>query len=236
MIPRVLLFNHRTNLLGHDSLLAQNVRATIRKHADWSVVFDTDDSCIDKIDGLLHAPEAVAWYRDVRTLGKHRSDLCRLAQLYLTGGLYVDNDLEVATSLWKHVSTKQVTTVLSVDAHNIFQALLAAVPGHWLVWKSLQLFLEVIRRERVVQGWIGPTILYEAIGPNRSLVHLLRESTRLLPGRKTTDACEYAVEDDNGTLVAFSRSMTWGNHDSFKTSCYLRPSPPPWPPTGTRAS
>lgn len=226
MVPMTLLFNYKTNLLGETGIIAENVRMIIRMHPKWNVIFDTDVTCLDKINKMLKLTEVVAWYNDPQTLGKHKSDLCRLVQLYREGGVYVDNDLELLMPLPSEILRGDMATVLSVDPGTIFQALVAAVPEHSIVFKSLTLFVEVIQGKYTPRGWIGPSIMYDAMGTNRSEVYLLYEKHAYITGRKRSDACDFVVQTNNGTVLAYSRVATWGNVDRFKTSCYTRPLAP----------
>lgn len=62
----------------------------------------------------------------------YKSDLCRLAQLYLDGGVYLDNDLELSRSLIHGVLDDERVEVLSSLVYSefaLFQAVLASTPG-----------------------------------------------------------------------------------------------------------
>ena len=179
VIPHILLFNYRHNLLNANSSLATNVRRTIAHHPSYRVIFDDDHTCLAKISSLpflsqrrlkdwwhgVEPPRTVTtlhWLRDWWHLGHQRrwdlsrvqklgrvwprpgdlrgavkSDFCRLAQLYVHGGLYLDNDiypLGPFTHLfhnWKHMS------VVAQDNMSIYQALFAAPPRSPLVRRML---------------------------------------------------------------------------------------------------
>ena len=110
-IPRRLIFTYRTNLLKVPipAHFAENVQRTISMYkAFWenhdnhhnksnhdtniTVVFLDDKDCIRVLREAI--PELVPFF--VReTHGDYKGDLCRTAELYQRGGMYLDIDMKV---------------------------------------------------------------------------------------------------------------------------------------------
>lgn len=71
--------------------------------------------------------------------GSYKSDLCRLAQLYLRGGYYFDNDLEPVMDFRSHLPPcASIASVLSSEG-GIFQAFLATPARHPAVERALRM-------------------------------------------------------------------------------------------------
>jgi len=62
-----------------------------------------------------------------------KSDACRLAQLYIHGGVYLDNDLELRFSILDLISRGyDIITSVDLGGKDIFQAIMAASPREYL--------------------------------------------------------------------------------------------------------
>ena len=82
-----------------------------------------------------------------------KSDACRLAQLYLHGGVYLDNDLELRLSILDLIGDGyDVITAVSLNDEDIFQAILAASPREY--------FQKMIQYEDVAYIGIFSHLLY----------------------------------------------------------------------------
>jgi hypothetical protein len=177
-------------------------------------------------------PIAYHWYQQDSVLGKFKSDFCRLVQIYIHGGVYFDNDFELIQPFPSNVFDMHFTSVTSVDEMTLFQSILISIPQNPIVKDSIMLFQSYMRGELVVDGWLGPTILYRSLyGDDRSLqskwknwsVHMLTEKRvepHLLTHRKYGYACEYGVYADD-RFLGYSRSVTFGSDDDTKSSCYF---------------
>ena len=235
MAPRIMYFNHERALLrpGHaraitDAMLRGNILRTVAMHRGWNVVFDTDESCANKTTALgMFSDRSLATARAwlARAPGKYRSDFCRLVQLYDTGGVYLDNDLEPVAPLDRFLR-RDFVSVRAADGETIFQALIVAAPRHEVIRKSLVLFMAHMEDRLPVDDWVGPRIMARAlqIATNSSRPLLLRE-VRLSPGdermqgRRYSDACEFVVQESD-RLVAYSRMLTFADSDDLKRECF----------------
>ena len=63
------------------------------------------------------------WYRSARTQGMYKSDLCRMAQLYLHGGLYLDNDLQLFEGIGLLLRTHSLGTCLDLKGTQVTPAI-----------------------------------------------------------------------------------------------------------------
>ncbi|KAL1525418.1 hypothetical protein AB1Y20_020277 [Prymnesium parvum] len=96
----------------------------------------------------------------------YRSDVCRLAQLYFHGGLYMDNDIELLVPLGPRLRPG-VTCNVDYRINDANNAILAAPPRHKIVVYCLKIFDQIARGARMHDpkhnGYYGPAILGEAI-------------------------------------------------------------------------
>jgi hypothetical protein len=134
-IPTNFVMNTKFGVHMEPTLLQENILHNLQFFPEWKVISDNDDSCLQKIqqspvfgDSLFIAP----WFRNQSTPGMYKSDACRLAQLYLDGGVYLDNDLHIKSSLMELLeSGPEIISCINVGGKNIFQAILAAPPGEF---------------------------------------------------------------------------------------------------------
>ena len=153
-VPRRLIFNYRVDLLNspvhRSKCTAANLNRTVAMHSDWQLTFDTDASCLTKLAALGVAPRVLSWYRMNKqrlyarsTYGVFMSDLCRLAQVFLHGGVYLDNDVYLYEKLDRWVLPYTFASVGGLDSTTgLYQAILAAAPGHVAVCAALRLAVD----------------------------------------------------------------------------------------------
>lgn len=93
--------------------------------------------------------------------GMYKADLCRAAYLVMHGGYYFDVDVLVVKP---YVAPQNATlvTVMSFGDKDFFQAFVAAEKGNAILLRSLRIMLEMLRKERVTRGNLGPTSLIDA--------------------------------------------------------------------------
>ena len=136
-IPPNLLANSKSGLDKELKFIQQNVIRNSAYFPGWKSISDDDASCLQKIkkikESSISSTDMVSWFISHQTPGKFKSDLCRLAQLYLHGGVYLDNDLELTSSLIDDLMTG-VEIISAVEADfgqplGIFQAILGSPPG-----------------------------------------------------------------------------------------------------------
>lgn len=151
LIPSVLHFNHRINLLTacnvtgskcttEEEESAYNVRHIISLHPGAAVRYFDDTACRSAID-QVH-PSLSADYLSEAD-GRFRSDMCRLATLSLYGGLYFDNDLGCSVDMRAlFLPNTSFMTITATDhessgVRGFFQAFVAASPAHPVLRLSL---------------------------------------------------------------------------------------------------
>jgi len=137
-IPNRLLFNYKQSLLEYPSALPQhaaNVQELISKYHDMDVEFLDDEGCAQAI-ARAHSKSLAGYYRS-ENFGPYKSDVCRLAQLLEKGGYYLDNDLEFVSDLRDSIPADASFVSVAHPNKDIFQALLAASPGHPLIKQTL---------------------------------------------------------------------------------------------------
>eukprot|EP00316_Scyphosphaera_apsteinii_P005696 CAMPEP_0119319786 /NCGR_PEP_ID=MMETSP1333-20130426/50361_1 /TAXON_ID=418940 /ORGANISM="Scyphosphaera apsteinii, Strain RCC1455" /LENGTH=272 /DNA_ID=CAMNT_0007326281 /DNA_START=239 /DNA_END=1054 /DNA_ORIENTATION=+ len=181
-IPRRLLFNHAYSWLNHSAALAANVENNIQMHRGWAVVLDDDVSCAAKLAAAGLSNRTQRWYRspphlqaaadtpfphrayylDRVTKGKYMTDLCRLAQVYLLGGVYIDSDVVMLhpADMLLHWN---LTTATNLGADSLNQAILAAPARSPLISKALTVFDQWVRFGTPVNGWVGPDLLRQTL-------------------------------------------------------------------------
>lgn len=150
-LPNRLTFNYHTNLLqnvsslkGKNRILALNLNHTIHafreawNESDVMVAFLTDEDCHDTIE--MVEPRLLSAFHN-ETNGSHKSDICRIMDLYLYGGYYLDNDLFVVNvpQFPNHVT---FSSVLELKHLRFFQAFTASSPGHPIFKETIDLMVE----------------------------------------------------------------------------------------------
>jgi hypothetical protein len=116
---------------------------------------------------VTQAEPRLLQYFNNETEGAFRSDICRIADLYLKGGFYMDNDMRSmeAVMLPDHIT---FSTVLENNEQNFFQSFLASTPKNPVLKKALQVMLghyegtHKIRREGRVYSGMGTATLKDA--------------------------------------------------------------------------
>jgi hypothetical protein len=147
-VPQRLVFNYKTNLLQpkgnlgeHDARLAENVADSVKLFSDvQDVEFADDAECKAAIEEA-HSKQLANFY-DTESHGCYKSDLCRLAQLYLRGGYYLDNDIQPLYDFRSEMPpcTNFLSAISTVNG--VFQAVLGAAPKHPVIARALNLTLQ----------------------------------------------------------------------------------------------
>ena len=134
-IPPNFIINTKSGLHNEPLLIQQNVKNNLFLFPNYTFIQDDDASCLEKmkqIPTFANSNHTFAWFQSNDTLGMLKSDACRLAQLYIHGGVYLDNDLELRTSLLDLISDDyDIITSVSLDESLIFQAIVAASPREY---------------------------------------------------------------------------------------------------------
>ena len=179
-VPRRLLFNYRVNLLHspvhRSTCAAANLNRTLAMHSEWERIFDTDTSCLVKLAALGVAPRVLSWYRMNKqrlyargTYGVFMSDLCRLAQVFLHGGVYLDNDVYLYEKLDRWVLPYTFVSVGGLDpTTGLYQAMLAAGPGNVAVCAALRLAVDHLCTKSAFHstgsgGYLGTSVTAQGV-------------------------------------------------------------------------
>lgn len=157
LIPNIILFNYKVNLLtpGEKTLPGhrKNINKTVSLHPGASVLFYDNAACRASIV-RIHSEDLAHMY-DRESKGMYKSDLCRYAMLYEHGGYYFDNDLDLLQDVRRFVpptvglSSVIEETTKNTEKINLFQAFLAAAPRHPVLKDAL---------ERTYQRYMGEHI------------------------------------------------------------------------------
>lgn len=158
-IPNRLVFNYKANLLTTRTLLpkhSDNLNRSIDMYRDMEIEFLDDAGCSKAIETVHSA--ALAAYFEKETFGPYKSDLCRLAQLYMRGGYYMDNDLEVISDMRDLIPAKASFVTAVHPRWDVFQGIIAAAPGHPVLMKALNMTFEYYDRWGSSEGF--PKVLH----------------------------------------------------------------------------
>jgi len=123
--------------------MAQNVKHLVSLFPDiHEVEFLDNQGCSAAIEAA-HSKE-LAWHFNNEQIGMYKSDICRLAQLAIHGGYYMDNDLDLFQDIRELlppvVSFASAITLSS--KYQMFQAFLAAAPRHPIILLALDKCLD----------------------------------------------------------------------------------------------
>jgi mannosyltransferase OCH1-like enzyme len=241
-IPRRLLFTYKYNLLEAKDppLLYQNVQNTIQKYReawgdpDAAVWFLDDDACRAAI---YFTKRNLLTYFDREIHGSWKADICRIAALYLTGGQYLDVDMEVVAP-WLPDRNVAFATATNPDETRYFQSFLASERNGRILEEALDaMLLFYMNKKTRIMALIGPDTLNWAIRSvpvsEQGKIVLLKEAEAIhdapdTPLRRNAVGCccNFVVQDPatNQTLF-YSRVVGGGNkcmfHDSHEGQVWL---------------
>jgi len=130
-IPPNFIINTKSGPHMESPILQQNILRNLHFFQEYKFISDNDQSCLQKMKNTqVFSSGVLNWYSKQSTPGMFKSDACRLAQVYLHGGIYLDNDLQVTTSMMELVNSgHEVITCINIGGTNIFNAILAAPAG-----------------------------------------------------------------------------------------------------------
>ena len=186
MIPNSLYFTYDINLLhdpvrAKDIALASNVKHTIQSIPNASVSFLTDNDCLKLISELpRELRNALTLVFKGTTRGMIRADICRGVALYLTGGWYLDVDVETTCDFRKLATRMGDKTILTVipawqPKMAYFQAIIAVTrPQDPTIRKYLWMFVNHV--PQTPDENTGTILLRRAVEETGTRVYELRES------------------------------------------------------------
>lgn len=143
-IPPNFIINTKAGLHNEPLLIQQNVQNNLLLFPNYyKFIADNDTTCLQKmkqIPTFAKSNHTLSWFQNKETPGMLKSDACRLAQLYIHGGIYLDNDLELKRSIVDLIQSGydgggrryDVITSVELQDRDIFQAILAASPGEYI--------------------------------------------------------------------------------------------------------
>jgi hypothetical protein len=161
-------------LIKKEQSLANNVARTINMFPDMraNYHFGDDKDCYAMIENA-HSRELADFFTKERD-GRYKSDLCRLAQLYLTGGYYLDNDLEPISDFRSEIPPCTELVSVASNQSGIFQALLGAPPRHPAIQLAMNLTLQHYekRLKELPNGPLGTSIMELALRDYTGTKHM----------------------------------------------------------------
>jgi hypothetical protein len=129
-----------------------NVQNTIQKYRDlWGEKFEEvwflgDDECQNALEQADMRLLKYYWYE---TFGPYKSDICRLAALYMKGGYYFDTDMQVVkpVTIAPHVTFSspfqyEFSAKGTPAGLGLFNSFLAVAPNHPIVKRNFQIMVE----------------------------------------------------------------------------------------------
>jgi hypothetical protein len=148
-IPRRLIFTHRFDILAskRPSHLYTNVRHTIEAYAKaWNqssdeidVLFLDDTKCRRLINAV--EPRLVVPFLS-ESFGAYKSDICRVAALYVHGGYYFDCDLEVVNVLEPDAHIDFLTADMLHKSGQFYNAIIATPPSSPVLRSAMNSMLD----------------------------------------------------------------------------------------------
>ena len=204
------------------------------------VYFLDDDGCRGYIE---QAEPKLLQYFDHEEQGMYKADICRIAVLTVLGGYYFDTDLKVVEPVLLDDDTTFATVkeaikaasctggcpkdpailaainaqVIKAHEGNMFQAFLAAEPGHPILKAALHFMMLHYEGKKDSHGLMGVSTLadaYKSVGPEQRGKHRLLQEYKNIdesdadyyPGyhqRGTGCCCDYLVHDPKERKVYF---------------------------------
>lgn len=159
VIPHRLTFNFHTNLWKTElseldrsnRMFARNVNHTVNMFREaWNATLQNDGNVkagmevaylVDAdCERIINETEPRLFIAFQKERGSHKSDICRVIDLFQHGGYYLDNDLfvENVPNFPEHVS---FSTVLENGQERFFQAFTAVSPQHPIMQEAIDLMV-----------------------------------------------------------------------------------------------
>jgi len=91
-----------------------------KNNPGWNIISDNDESCFRKIEqiDIFQLPHVKNWFFSKVTMNNQKSDLCTLAQLFLDGGVYVDESKSVTSVFRDIIEGVDVLFYVTIDPGN----------------------------------------------------------------------------------------------------------------------
>eukprot|EP00980_Cylindrotheca_fusiformis_P001912 scaffold437_cov111-Cylindrotheca_fusiformis.AAC.10 len=148
-IPRRLIFSYDQDILQTKEpfYLYENLQKTIRVFAiGWDepkpqVLFFDSTACriyLRRIEPRLLLPF------ETEPFGPYQSDICRIVALYVHGGMYLDNDVEMLKAIVVPANLQR-TDFITIDAphkHRFTNSVIATIPKHPTLRAALDSMIE----------------------------------------------------------------------------------------------
>lgn len=141
IIPRHLHFSYKFDFIKHPTEasrpIAANVKALVELH-DVPFTIWSDADCSQLL--IKQGRHGLAQAYEHEKYGPFKSDMCRMAALYESGGFYLDNDLYMESgNVIQTVERVNASfaSVVEMSDGGIFQAFLASTPRHPVIGDSL---------------------------------------------------------------------------------------------------
>jgi hypothetical protein len=173
-IPSQIYFNHKKSkvleLVRGTSGLRMNMQKIADMHPGCNVSFVDEEQCRSAI-ARAHSEELALWF-DKENQWSYKSDMCRLAVLYQTGGYYFEGDFEVVTDV-RHIVppgasistvmalTDGATPSIGLDGRlDVFNNFLAAAPKHPVIKAAMDLTLGWYMKDEYADEHNGQRLMW----------------------------------------------------------------------------
>lgn len=162
-IPKIIHQTFKTAALPF--LTRWHIAKFRRKNPGYAYEF-YDDERIDSFLLKEYGQEVFASYKRLN-IGAAKADFFRYAVLYKKGGIYVDIDSGINSSLDTFITPDDVAIITREGDPSLFaQWALIFSPGHPFLAKTLEMMMENIRENKYphdVHQMTGPTVYTKAI-------------------------------------------------------------------------
>ncbi|KAL7466835.1 hypothetical protein ACHAXS_007109, partial [Conticribra weissflogii] len=121
-----------------------------KNNPGWTIVSDNDESCFQKIEqiDLFQFPHVKNWFFSTATKQNQKSNLCTLAQLFLDGGVYVEENKSVTSVFRDMIEGVDALFYVAIDPGNpgsvMSHSVLGAPRGHPMIRRALEIVYNVL--------------------------------------------------------------------------------------------
>lgn len=205
IIPKQIFMTYKTKNIP-DKVIANWKKL----NPDYSVLLYDDKDCIEFL--RTHFGQDYADYFKELPYGPIKSDFWRLCALYTHGGVYSDIDIEPLVPLKEFISGNiEFFSSLSIKKNTIFQAVIAVIPQHPVIRRSIELLYN--KRGKTNKYWelSGTIDMYIALKEYLRVPKIHSRTYKLPSGRYVRIAMESCL------LSLYSCAVKYGDKLLFKS-------------------
>jgi mannosyltransferase OCH1-like enzyme len=142
-IPYRIMQTHKD--IYQNKNMVDNLHKLLELNPEYEYVFYDDEDCKKFLSKYLGQRYSNAF--DKIKPGAFKGDYFRYAYLYIKGGVYLDMDLKVLSSLKTFIHTRDEFISCRDRLDAVYNAILCCVPGHFLIRDFLEKSTENIENE-----------------------------------------------------------------------------------------